>query len=430
MVFIIAALSIIFYLAAFVQQGSVTLINPFIGYSFFLVTLILNHLIIFLFSFSLIFFYFFRQHHRRKKGALHGHLSTAFFHTCILFLISSLFSLTALLCTAFVQLNLYSVFLRVNPAVLGVTTDTKRIATILKENGTHPTVVASDNTSQNNVTAVAQATLAPKTLYATTILASIPAYLVLPTAKQHSSFMLIDNTLIIAKIEKKDLETLGPLLGYLFVKDYFSDRQIKSLPRVSLMDEKEYETYRTQDAKEKLTKVEAEIQKMTAAVSSVSAQIAQDKIALDSNQSDQQQALKEQSKQYNQCLSTGTYKAGTFVPQFSKGYCQKYLTLWDTTITDQQNKENQLKAQQDNDQQLLKEYQYYVTFFKAQQSLLTLSSTNIPSELGVFNQPDSIRIIMQQHSPHQIGDFLETLCHEYLHYASYVPGKRLDSSFF
>lgn len=430
MVFVLAALSLIVFFAGFTQQGSVILTNPFLGFVFFLLNLLVSHLIVAAVGFGLVFFFVFRQGRRRRRGDSYTHISTAFFSTCMLFLTSSIFAFAALLVTAVVQLNVYSIMLRVNPAILGVTTDTKRIATKLKENGTHPAVVASDNTSQNNVIAVAQATLAPKTLYEATILASIPQYLILPTAKQQSSFMLIDNTLIIAKIEKKDLQTLGPLLGYLFVQDYFPDRQIKSLPTVSLMDEHEYEVFRKADAKEKLAKATTEVQKMTDAVSSVSAQIAQDKLALANNQTTQQQSLKEQSTQYNQCLSTGTYHSGTFVPQYSKDYCQQYLKRWDTTITDQQNEEKKLNEQQQNDQQLLKEYQYYVTFFKAQQSLLSLSSTNIPSELGIFQQPNTIRIILQQTSPHHIGDFLETLCHEYLHYASYVPGKRFDSSFF
>src|SRR5260221_11151354 len=92
--------------------------------------------------------------------------------------------------------------------------------------------------------------------------------------------------------------------------------------------------------------------------------------------------------------------------------------------------ENSLNEQLQKDQQLLKDYQYYENFFKAQEQLLSLTITNIPSELGVFVPSDSIKVVINNKSSHSIGDYYETLVHEYLHYASYSSGKKLDSGFF
>src|SRR4029078_3193695 len=61
---------------------------------------------------------------------------------------------------------------------------------------------------------------------------------------------------------------------------------------------------------------------------------------------------------------------------------------------------------------------------------MAVTSSGIPSELGVFVPSDSVKVVINNKSSHSIGDYYETLVHEYLHYASYTPGKRLESSFF
>lgn len=169
---------------------------------------------------------------------------------------------------------------------------------------------------------------------------------------------------------------------------------------------------------------------MTDSIATISATIQNDSDAIDSNSTLQKNALTQESKQYDACLSTGTYSSGVFQPTYSKSDCQKILDVWSGTLDTLSKDENALNAQKQKDQQLLKDYEYYKDFFSAQQTLIGLTSTNIPSELGVFTPPDSIKIVVNSKSSHSIGDYFETLAHEYLHYASYTAGKRLDSSFF
>jgi hypothetical protein len=106
------------------------------------------------------------------------------------------------------------------------------------------------------------------------------------------------------------------------------------------------------------------------------------------------------------------------------------LDTWETTLVGLSSDADKLSLGLQKDQQTLKDYQYYDDFFRAQKKLGAISTGNISSELGVFEPNDSIKVVINTTSPHSIADYFETLTHEYLHYASYTSGKRLDSSFF
>jgi hypothetical protein len=59
-----------------------------------------------------------------------------------------------------------------------------------------------------------------------------------------------------------------------------------------------------------------------------------------------------------------------------------------------------------------------------------LLKNNIPHELGAFDPPDTIKILINTTSSHAIADYFETVVHEYLHYASYSDNKNFTASFF
>jgi hypothetical protein len=430
MLFLIFFITCVFVFSAFLGSLPVGIANSFIGYVFYQVNFLLQYLFFFFVGFFIVIFFFVRQQKFDKEDLFHTNYFLSFIQASMLFLACGFFAFVVLLCIAWVELNSFAVLTNVNPAFLGITTHPTTIYKTLQKNNRTPQIIASDKVPQKEVVSIAQAITGTTNFYGNTMLSAIPDFLILPIKKLPSSLMLIDNTLIVTDINAKDIQTISPLIGYEFVQHYFSTRPIKSYPTTSVMTDKEFIAYRQKDSQEKLAKVEVEIQKMKDSISTVSANIQDDNDAITANDTSQKDALKKQSTQYNACLSEGDYISGKFNPKNTKEDCQKILDLWASTLETLGNDETSLHAQLEKDRQLLKDYQYYETFFTAQKTLLSVASSNIPSEYGVFVPPDSLKIIINSKSSHSIGDYYETLVHEYLHYASYVPGKRLESGFF
>lgn len=117
---------------------------------------------------------------------------------------------------------------------------------------------------------------------------------------------------------------------------------------------------------------------------------------------------------------------------------QKKLEKIDTEIEKIEGKISSLSAQLKTDSKqkraltkILSAYQYYEAYFKMQKEKMQNATEHIPNELGVFNHPDTIRIVFNASNPPRIIDYFAILAHEYLHYASFVSEeKRFTSSFF
>lgn len=429
MIVLLIILSSIFLFAAFLENLSITITNPFVGYIFFQLNFLLENFSFFIIGFLLIFFFFIRQtHHIRHLS--HNMIYRSFIQTCALVTTSIFLAFIGLLVIAWIQLNTYAIVVDINPSLLGITTNTTAILKILQKDTSPPLIIPSGQSSQQKASALAMATVGTTNFYGNTILASIPDFLIFPIKKFPSSFIFLDNKLIVTRMNTQDLQIISPILGYLFVQEYFPNRPIKSFPKAYVMSQNQFITYQKKDARNKLSTVSIDIQKMENGISSFSASIKQDNVAITENQTLTAKSMGQRNSQYDTCLSTGNYKTGKFVPEYTKAYCQKILDQWNTTLTTQGNTADKLGVKLQQDQQELKTYQYYDSFFKAQKTLMEISSNNIADELGVFQPPNVIKIVVSNNGTTDMTDYFETLCHEYLHYASYIPGKRFDSTFF
>lgn len=428
--YFISLATLVFLFASFLGTSSLHIGNPFIAYIFYTLDFELAYFPLFFIAFCLGLFVIIRNQPLDRKDYLQQTVLISAFQVFAGFLASAFFAFVLLLVIAIVELNIFSTIMTYNPTALGITTDTKIITHKLLTFPNPPKIIASDREPQKEVAAIAQATIGTTNFYADTILSSIPSFLVMPVKKPTSGLALIDNYLIVTAINTKDMQIISPVLGNLFVKEYFSDRPIRFYPKVSVMTDQQYSAFRKNDAKEKLAKATIEVQKMDDSISSISATIQKDKDAILANQDNQTSSLKQRDKEYNTCLSTGTYAKGSFQPKYTKDYCQQILDKWNIILTQQSQQEENANNKLSDDNQLLKNYQYYDTFFKAQKTLLAISTNNIPAELGVFEPKNNIKIVVASNNSHDIADYFETLVHEYLHFASYTEGKRLDSSFF
>src|SRR5207247_2057111 len=91
----------------------------------------------------------------------------------------------------------------------------------LQTNNVPPQIIASDHGQKEVLRAIASATTGTTSFYGSNILPTIPSILLFSTDKLHANMLLIDNTLIVTKINSEDMQIISPLVGYRFVKSYF-----------------------------------------------------------------------------------------------------------------------------------------------------------------------------------------------------------------
>ncbi len=403
--------------------------NTFLAYIFYILDILIKYLPLILIIFIGITLIILNKSISKDKYSLSNILHTLF-QIVIGILISTFIAYVVLISIAFLELNIFTVILNNKPDIIGVKTNTQEIYDTIKQNNRPPEIITTDKNSKKITIATAKAAGGTSNFYGDKILNGVPEFLILPNNKDVVNLLLLDNTLVVSGISVNDMEKISPLIGYLIVKNYFPLRQIKSLPKVNVMNENEYLVFRKNDATEKIKMIDIEIKKMGEFISSVSASIKTSNEELTNISSRKELILKQRNKEHNECLSEGTYKARVFTPKNTKEFCQRIIDEWEDDYIYQKNIESNLTKKIETDQQKLKEYQFYDNYFKAQKKLNNISTENIPSELGIFEPTDSIKIVIINSSGENIADFFETLSHEYLHYASYVPGKRLDSSFF
>jgi hypothetical protein len=197
-----------------------------------------------------------------------------------------------------------------------------------------------------------------------------------------------------------------------------------------MMDEKEYQKYRDIDFNNKIIKVKSLLKQTNSDVASASAAIEQDKENINYNQELIKNTYRTRDKQYNKCMAVGQYQSGTFVHSNAKNYCQNLVQELDNTTQKANDDLDHWNKQLQEDQGQLATSKLYANFYNIQANLGDLLKQNIPYELGAFNPPDTIKILVNSKSTHAIADYFATATHEYLHYASNIDNKSFTASFF
>lgn len=365
MVLIIFFLTLLFLCVGFLADTfSYQAANPLAFYFLQQFSFITKDLTIFILGFLVLTAIFFKLNFDRKNP-----LIKTFFYACsqtvIVGFFGILLSYVLLFIIAACHLTIVGVLIEKDPAMLGIITDKDAVITRLKIQQHPPEILAIDRQPTEVVRAVARAASGPKTFYGGVVLKTIPNVFIVAPQEIKQDLLVIDNTIIITAISPSDLQTISPAIGYLLVKNYFKIRNIRSYPVVTIMDRSEYQKYRIEENKNKIVKIDQQIEKIDDYVSSLSAEL---------------KTLKRRNK-----------------PK----------------------------------EQLLAEYQYYATFFKNQKIALSSLKQTAPHELGVFENRDSIKLVFDTTNPHAIANYVATLTHEYLHYASFVNDEqRFDNSFF
>ncbi len=364
-----------------------------------------------------------------KSHSLHKKSLLTAVHLSSITVISIFLSYLILLTIAWVQLTVMAVMINSNAKSLGIITDKKELVKTLKGNDTPPQIIASDDDSYSKLIAIASTISGTNSFYGNTILPSVPSFLVLPI-KELGASILLDNTLIIANVNKKELETLSPIVGYMFIKHYFPQRAIRFYPKIVVIDDKEYESYRFVDSKEKIKTLDSQLATLEKEMSSSAASLSKMKTSIDTNKALIPTTFAQKDDKMKKCNASGHYEKGIFKHDNTPEFCQKDAIAFDT-IVDTANKEiDENTKQLPIVQSQLDLYKQYKTFFSSQRKLNAVLDKNIPHELGVYKPPSTIRILIDTKSSHALADYFATSVHEYLHYASHNEKKSFSILFF
>lgn len=318
----------------------------------------------------------------------------------------------------------------VNPSLVGIVADKNTILNEIKKDNRSIKIIPTDPDSHHELIEVAAVSAGHETLYGKYVLPSIPGFLVIPMRNSPYGALLIDNALVVSSLSSPQFTSASPIVAYQFVKQYFQTLYIKSYPKFSILNSDEYVSYRKSDSRKKIAQIDNQLQKLESSVSSTSASIQKDKDAISSSQDLLQQTQNLQSLLTKKCNSTHVYHTGTIYDSYPKSACKGLLSDLDNKITQLTkniaSQNNKLKS----DQNALTDDALYKTIFNAQKAALSNLQKNLPFERGVFEPPTSVKMLLDTKDAHAVSDYLETLTHEYLHYASYHKGKALEEIFF
>jgi len=428
---LILSVAIIFSIIALLYNlpASGTSLNPFNNYFIYGFSLISHHFILFFLGLGLLTIIVTRIIKIEKSHPPHQKIFFYLTQVFSIFLIGLFLSYVLLLAVAFFELNSLSIMVNINPHSIGIITDRNQIVKTLKASNKPPQIIASDNNQYKELQAIAQTTTGTSSFYGSSILPSIPQFFVLPIKKIGSS-ILLDQTLVISEINQQDLQAYSPLVGFLFIKSYFPQQAIKSFPKVYVMNETEYQKYRQLDFNKKVADVQVQLDETNQSISTLSASIQNDKDQISYDQNFVKSGYLQRDKQYNGCIAAGEYRLGVFYHINSKDYCQNQIAALDSSIQQASSNLDNLNKKLADDQGQLTTSKLYANFFSTQVQLGNLLKVNIPHELGSFEPPDTIKILIDTTSPHAIADYFETVTHEYLHYTSYSSTKSFTTSFF
>jgi hypothetical protein len=266
----------------------------------------------------------------------------------------------------------------------------------------------------------------PNSFYQVSVIKKIPNNLIIPFKTDNHPIILVGNTLIINSIDKDTIQKISPNLAKLLLKNYFKDRDLKNNPTVDILNRQEYLAFRQDEINKQVAKIETVIVKVEDYMATLSGNIASAKHNIAVNQQALDASIAAADYYYNQCLDAGytDYFTGNFYHYYSQSYCESYKSQADPYVARYQ--KNIADANSS-----LRYYQgEYAQAQEADQSLkdyadsVNSSKDSTPQELGLFEGPKHIRVVLDSTSSKGISSFVETLVHESLHYQSYVSEDR------
>lgn len=421
MTVIIFILTFIFLLSAFiVNPGQHVIQNSLFSYLVYEIYLTNKYFLAFVLGFVFLTLLFFRFNFNKKYP-----VGRTFFFSAlqVVFVVALGFFIAYILLffIAFTQLNIFSTLININPKIIGVESDKNIVVNRLKEKNFVPEIITSEYDAGEILSKITSATTGTNTYYGNNVLSSVPDFLIFPIKKPDTSFVIIDNKIIVIQAKENDLQTISSFLGYHLLKNYFPTRKIKQDAKILVLNKNHYAKYREEDANKKLEKVDDELKKIQGKVSSLLANIETNKANISESSDFVKQEKVQAYDEYRKC----------FFDKNPAELCRDLQKRWDAKIQIEKEKIDNWNEDIKSDEKLIDAYKYYDDFFKSQRENIEILIEKSPNENGVFLPKDSIRLVISGSEQKDIVSFFEALTHEYLHFGSFISeSKKFDSSFF
>lgn len=374
--------------------------------------------------------------YRSKKEI--GNLKNKTFNTVrvnpgIVFILTILLSfglaIISTIIIALIQLNLFSLSVRNNLGSSNIIFNIDSISDKINQLDNPPVII---QTTQNDIGKEMIKHYMNKNsksnFYTNDVLNKIPSYAIFKINLPKSSLVLNDNVLFVNELNKDDLQKISPRLAYLMVRKNFSPRYIKDSPAINVLIRQDYLKFREGRINDQLKEIDDYIAKVQKAISYQTSVIIEDKDNIALNQGNLVSSQQYKDQDYKWCIAQENYSYITrsFIRSYSEDECNRFAaSKWDSTINQYQSNFSGLNKQLQSDESLLKAFQELYNYVSQQRSIVESQKDNTPQELGVFYDQNKIEIAMDWTSSSTIYDFLDTLVHEYLHYASYVSDDRV-----
>jgi hypothetical protein len=317
-----------------------------------------------------------------------------------------------------------------NPQSVGVFVETDKIVDELHNFENPPNIMGDDKNIEGLIVSIK--TQDRGSFYKNKIVPSVVKVTPYKLDLSSNPVLLVDNNIIITKIDKEKIEAVSSVVGKLFVEKALAPRLIKDEPDVSLMGRQEYLKYRDDQINEAVQKIEDALTEIENGINILYANISRDKQMIASNESGISESISSRDAAYQNCITAGyhSYYFGTFYRYYTDSYCNNLKAEWDGIVAQYQQNVQDWRDQLAYDQQALAEYQEYQVLLSDYRDLVASQKDQTPYELGLFEPDKSVKVVLENTDTSSLADFYATLTHEYLHYTSYVSEERQLDGFF
>lgn len=350
-------------------------------------------------------------------------------------LMSSYFaSLVLILIISIINVLFTGVFSIVNPKLISIITNTDQIKEKVKNDKEIPTIIGADKNIKILIVEHSDILFETSEFYKKNILSSLPTFLYSPIRDPNSPIFLYKNYLVIKTIDKDAIQSIGPLIAKKIIQKSFDTKYIRDEPIVNVIGKQDYLKYRDDQFNEELTKIKTAINEINKQIRFANSKISEAKSSISVLQGYIVLNSQYRDSEYNQCISA----TNTYYGYYSNYSYRIYSDQYCNELRNNRNSQNQ-EYQNSIDQysQNLRYYQNLAyslneTFsdLDTYSKLVESSKSSTPYELGLFEPPNSIKIVLESTSSKAVGDFFATLAHEYLHYTSYISSERELPHFF
>lgn len=349
--------------------------------------------------------------------------------TCIALVCAFFISFLSVYVYGIIKVNIAVLQLKTSPSSVGVIYGKDAINSKLKSITTAPQVIGTDNNNPSNaiLSVVVNDGSIRNNYFQERIIKTIPHFLIIPFNITNKSVVMVKNTIVISSIDKDIMQTISPTLARLLLKNYFKNHNFKSDPTITILNRQEYLAFRQDEINQQVAKILVLVKEEEDYINGLYGTISNAKQKISANQSAIQNASSQKDYYYNLCNennSAGYYFYGVFYHTYIHRDCEAGKSQWDQDIAQYQKNisdwNNTLYVAQNN----LSDAQTIEQYYKDYAQSVDATKESTPQELGIFEGPSHVRVVLDSTNPKGIDAFLETLVHENLHYQSYVSEDR------